>query len=66
MKAFLIYWVIGCVIASAPVNISFKKCPNDHIVPAQVLLVVATWPTWILAGAMVKDPVHPHQCEIAP
>jgi hypothetical protein len=44
MRAVLIYWVIGCLIAGLGVGWHHNRCPADDIRLKTVALLAATWP----------------------
>lgn len=50
MKAWLIYWFVGCAIVGIPMGSLMKDCPDADVKAIDIFVTVATWPVFILAG----------------
>jgi hypothetical protein len=50
MKAWLIYWFVGCAIVGVPMGSLMRECPDAEVKSADVLTAVATWPAIIIAA----------------
>lgn len=51
MKAWLIYWLIGCVIVGLPLGSLLRECPDADVKTADIMVVIATWPAIIIAAS---------------
>lgn len=52
MKAFLIYWTIGCAVVGFPMGLIITECPAAKIETVDIVGLVVTWPTLIFAAVV--------------
>lgn len=50
MKAWLVYWCIGCAVVGLPLGNIMRECPNTDIRPIFLVGSIATWPAIIFAS----------------
>lgn len=65
MKAFLLYWFCGCLVAGLSFGSYIKRCPNDDIPMSEVMMVAATWPAFFFATFTAPHPVTLSPCKVA-
>lgn len=65
MKAILIYWIVGCLLAGGAIAHQRNICPLDpKIETKDILIMVAVWPMG-LSLAWVSTDKSPLKCDVS-
>ncbi len=63
MKAWLVYWILGCALVGFAQGGYWSRCPNDEISTFEVLAMVSIWPTAIFGALALTGPLPKTQCK---
>lgn len=63
MKAWLVYWILGCALVGMAQGSHWSRCPYDEVSTFEAIAMVSIWPTAIFGVFTLNTSLPKTQCK---